>query len=147
MARANKTTRPPDSLPPVDPGQERAAMTGILAGVVLSTGINLLLRDALALPYVGLFGTYFMAAFGGYFAWRMVMRRQIAPLGIAPGAVGMWCALVALVAAAVFTLGIGALGLAMDDGPAANAVALPLVVVAFFMLRRWLAERKRPRGE
>ncbi len=129
-----------DDAPERDP-RERAVMIGILVGVVLSTGVNLLTRAALGLPYVGLFGTYFLAAFGGVFAWRMVLLRDIAPLGTADRDVGLWCALVALVAGFAYTLAVGLLGLALGDGPMANTLVLPLIVIAFIMLRRWLRER------
>jgi hypothetical protein len=140
MARNNRSHRRHQPPPERDP-RERPAMIGVLAGVALTTGVNLLTRDLLGLPYVGLFGTYFLAAFGGYFAWRMVLRRDFAPLGPSGNDIGLWCALVALLSGFAYTLSVGLLGLALDDGPLANTLVLPLIVIAFIVLRRWLKER------
>lgn len=136
MARKQESAPEPAANP-----LERAATIGILAGVVLSTGVNMLTTAALDLPVVALFGTYFIAAFGGYASWIAAQRWNLGGWARTRSGVFIWCLGMALLVALVYTLGVGALGIVLDDGPAANMIMLPLNLAAFFVLRRWLRSR------
>lgn len=134
--------RKPESAPAPAPNPlERTAIVGILAGVVLSAGVNMLTTLALDLPVVALFGTFFIAAFGGYASWIAVQRWDVGQWTRTRGGVFAWCLGMALISALAYTLAVGALGIALDDGPAANMIMLPLNLAAFLVLRRWLRSR------